>query len=157
MWTYRQVQTFLAEATGHQLYPLFLVIIVLALAPEEALGLYWTDVDFKKRTLQVSRTLCTDPKGKQYIKTPRDPSKHRTLQLPLGLGDRLLDHFHTQKVQREISKNSGKPSFVFTTQFGAPIRAATAEKVLHALCKRAGLKPVPLSELRIAHFALLDQ
>lgn len=151
IWTPRDVQAFLTSVRPHRLYALFHTIIALGITHEEALGLYWTDLDLHKKTLAIRRTSSTAPDGTTTLTGQTDRKKLRIVHLPTGIISSLIEHFDRQKREHQHFHGSANPNLIFTTDIGTPLRSDQVERALRALCDHAGVKALGLSELRLAH------
>lgn len=91
VWTAPQTRAFLQCATGHHLYPLFLLIAHLGLRRGEACGLCWSDVDLDAGTVQVRRQLV-EVDGHCRFGEPKTEAGYRTLGLAQPLVAALREH-----------------------------------------------------------------
>jgi integrase len=85
-----------------------LTAVLTGLRPSELFGLYWTDLDFEKQTMQISRSYYMGEFG-----LPKTNKSRRTLLMPTVLRKALENH-------RESSKRKTS-ELVFSTRQGKPI------------------------------------
>lgn len=85
-----------------------LTAVLTGLRPSELFGLYWTDLDFEKQTMQISRSYYMGEFG-----LPKTNKSRRTLLMPAVLSKALKNH-------RELSKRKTS-DLVFSTRQGKPI------------------------------------
>lgn len=65
--TVKETKIFLKEAEGTFYYNLYVLALETGMRIGELLGLTWKDVDFEKRLIQVSQTLCYFKKDGKYV------------------------------------------------------------------------------------------
>ena len=87
---------------------LVLTAVLTGLRPSELFGLYWTDLDFEKQTMQISRSYYMGEFG-----LPKTNKSRRMLLMPTVLAQALKNH-------RERSKRKTS-ELVFSTRQGKPI------------------------------------
>ena len=90
----------------------------------EALGLKWSDIDFKKGTLKICRTIQFLPKRGIFEDKPKNKSSERVIRLPQTTLDDLRAHQVAQMEQR-LSLGSywkGTEDYVFTNPEGKPLK-----------------------------------
>lgn len=121
--TEEQVPIFLEAAKQGEYYCLFLVALTTGMRPEEYLALAWPNIDFKARTVRVSRALVWERKGKGWsFGEPKTQKGRRTIPLPAETVQALLDHQREQKKIRFKAGTKWKDyDLVFTTSEGGPI------------------------------------
>lgn len=86
-----EVRTFLDGLRGDRLYPLWLLAATMGLRRGELLGLRWGDVDTKRRTLTVARTLIRLD-GQFYFGEPKSDNSRRTVALPAFVASALAQY-----------------------------------------------------------------
>ncbi len=85
-----------------------LTAVLTGLRPSELFGLYWSDLDFEKQTMQISRSYYMGEFG-----LPKTNNSRRTPLIPAVLGVALKTH-------REHSRRKTS-ELVFSTRGGKPI------------------------------------
>jgi len=108
-------------------YALFTVLFYMGLRIGEANALLWSDIDFRKKTMSISKTLTTKLKtgDKQYhVSTPKTSSSVRVLQLPENVSDALS----ALREQSSAYKVLGPTAFVFGGAAPIPESTITAKK-----------------------------
>ena len=90
----------------------------------EALGLKWSDIDFKKGTLKISRTLQYLPERGIFEDKTKNKSSERVIRLPQATIDDLRAHQVTQTEQRLALGSfwKGTEDYVFTNPEGKPLK-----------------------------------
>ena len=79
-FSYREAQLFLERVESHKLYELFFVTLFFGLRREEVLGLRWSSVDLKAKTLRVNHTVTVGTRVNRLNSTKTDTS-NRTYPL----------------------------------------------------------------------------
>ena len=119
---------------------MFAVQVLLALRPGEASALYWSDVDFKTGTVNITRGRLTDDRGHSSVKDELKTTRaKRTLEAPEVLLDMLKAHKHRQTVERLAAPQWVDERLVFTTTVGSVIEPVAARRHLARLCKDLGV------------------
>ena len=77
-----QIREFLKYLRNDRLYPLYVCAVSLGLREGELLALEWDDVDFKAKTISISKQLQYIPGQGFSVKVPKTSSSIRTLPLP---------------------------------------------------------------------------
>ena len=90
----------------------------------EALGLKWSDIDFNKGTLKISRTLQYLPERGIFEDKTKNKSSERVIKLPQTTIDDLRAHQTAQMEQRMAlgSYWKGANDYVFTNPEGKPLK-----------------------------------
>lgn len=65
--TVKETDIFLKEAKGTFYYNLYVLALETGIRIGELLGLTWNDIDFNKKILYVSHTLCYFRKDEKYV------------------------------------------------------------------------------------------
>lgn len=106
----------------------------------ELLALTWNDIDFKKETISISKTLYM-LNGKQTITTPKTVTSNRTLTMPSFIMAMLNDY-------KCISQHIAIAQIF-------PIREQSLLSELARVARRAGVKTIRLHDLRHSHASML--
>lgn len=83
-WDKNQLETFFSyinQNTETEMYTLFRVLAFTGVRRGECLALEWKDVDMKKNTLKVRRTLTQGVKGKQIVQNTKTKKGNRVITL----------------------------------------------------------------------------
>jgi integrase len=90
--------------------------------PEEYLGLQWKDVDLKRGTATVCRTVVWRTGGGWYFGEPKTARSRRTIPLPPSLVRQLVVHRRQQAETRlEAGAEYQYHDLVFATNDGTPV------------------------------------
>ena len=147
-WTREQASEFLHVVKEHRLYALFYILLSLGLRIGEALALMWEDVDLKAKTLTIDKALVKRKVGK-----PKTESSYRTLYLCDKQIDVLLAHKELQSLERSAfaTKNQG---ILFASTRGTYLIGRNVQKVVDAVCEKAGIERRCLHEMRHTYVSL---
>lgn len=132
---------------------MFHAIFLTGMRIGEAGGLKWEDVDFKKKCINIKRSLsCNYEKGvkSMYFTSPKTVNSYRMIPFIGNMENVLLSQLKKQTNKKEELGNRyrGKGDYedlVFTTSMGSPVIRHIAEKE----CKKV-VKKINEVELRMA-------
>lgn len=120
-------EAFFECAAGTFYYPAYVVAINTGLRPGELFALTEKDIDFKRKTISVSKTLTYQPEedGKQKefrIGPPKTDASVREVPLNEATEKALLkQRIIHQIISRKQIKKTNYPDLLFTTKFGTPL------------------------------------
>jgi len=148
--TPEQMHRLLDELSSAECFLAILTCAVLGCRRGEALGLYWSDLDFEectidfKRALVVNNLLNTVEIGELKTKNSR-----RQLPMPDMLRDELIKLKQSkEEAAREAGKHVVSSPFVFTTLQGTPFRPDSISQAFKRAAARTGLPDMRLHDLR---------
>lgn len=150
IWTIDQARTFLSATEPDRWYPLWGFLAGTGARLGEALGLEWPDVDLDHGTAALRRSLVWvegTPILQQSLKTR---SSRRTLSLPSFVAAELRQW----KVRQAEDRLAAGPAWkderraIFTTSSGTPPSPGNLRCSFRRGCKRAGVPPCRLHDLR---------
>jgi len=149
-FTPEQAAKFMKEAEWSPLYAFFSLLIASGMRPGEALGLKWSDVDFKNNRVTVNRSLIRFRKGGWELKdTKTGPG--RTIPLPSSTIKDLREHKDDQNeyiMQTKPGQYNSK-NFVFAAENGEPLSDRNInQRHFKPILKRAELPDIRLYDLR---------
>jgi integrase len=155
LWTQEELTNFLERAKGHWLYPLFIVAIATGARIGELLALTWRDVDFRAGTINITKS-GQHINGRWVVTEPKTHASVRTLTLPAA----AVAALHRQKSQQlqwklKAGQRWQEHGLVFTQRCGAPLRSTDVANAFRKLCKRIGIRPIRVHDLRHLHASLL--
>ena len=134
----------------------------------EMLALTWQDVDWRNRSIRISKTIkrvsrealqalnyqdvlyefpsvLSIKKTSLVLKTPKTISSIREVYLPETLIAILYEFYQSRK---HVNTLSVFPDLIFCYEDGRPIQETTLTKHFHTALERAGLPRVPFHSLR---------
>ena len=109
--TIAEVKKFLAACKDSAFGIVFEFAVETGLRPGEYLALRWTDIDFEKKTVSVTRALVTElAGGGYYFKIPKTKRSRRTVTISAQLRDKLLAHKERQNdLLQEVAGRIARP------------------------------------------------
>jgi len=130
--------------------------LYLGLRPGEVLGLQWTDIDFKERTLTVRRSLKRENNQLRFG-PPKTSGSNRTLKMSEPLVSALSCHAAEQELQKvataELWHNL---DLVVATEIGTPVDPSNSRRALNEFCTNAGIGHWSPNELRHSFASLMS-
>lgn len=140
-------QRFLSFARGQSYENQYRFILQTGLRTGELIGLKWSDIDFEKRTVTISRSMEFRHAFQEWrIGDPKSKSGFRTIPLT----DEAIRILKNQKEKN--SKIKVIPlewrEFVFLCRKGTPVKNSTYDTALYKICEKAGMKPFAMHILR---------
>jgi integrase len=121
---------------------LIMVAVFCGLRHGEIAGLRWSQINLKGRTLTVNRSLTrlSKKRGGTRLEAPKRKKSVRTIELPAPLLGELR--------QWKLQCPPNPLDLVFVNSLGKPTCRQENGDRLKAICKRAGVKPVSMHNLR---------
>lgn len=149
--TVEQAQILLRAVANDRLKALWYFIALTGCRRGEALGLFWTDVNWDAGTATITRALV----GKARKRTLHDPKTvkgRRTMDLGPELVQILRAHRDQQRLESQAAGPNWQDSgYVFTTRTGGRLDPDGVRKRFKVVLKQAGLpRTIRIHDLR--HF-----
>jgi len=153
IWTADQSQAFLKHVAGHRWFALLTLAMFTGMRQGESLALFWSDIDWTKNEIQISRTL-TDNKGKAVIgEVPKTDGGNRAIIVPPYVMDALDKH--RGRMMMDGHPTSGD-NLVFVNHAGNIInRNNLVSRTFKPLCAKAGVPVLVWHEMRHTTATLL--
>jgi integrase len=146
---------FLQAAEQHRLYALWAVALSMGLRRGEALGLAWADVDLDEGRLTVRQALHRVD-GQLRLDPVKTDASVAVLPIPAQLVSILSAHRHRQREERiAVGSRWRDTGLVFTTAQGGFIEPSNANRMFHAVCKKANVPQLRVHDLRHSCATLL--
>jgi integrase len=136
---------FLRAAREDRYYPVWVALLTAGIRPSEAAGLLWRDVDLKKGTLHIRRTLTRRGlgEGKGWkLEHPKTKKARRSIRLAPVAVEALREWRVLTAKERLLAgaEYLTKPDFVFCSAFGKPIHIRNLyARAFRRTMQRAGL------------------
>jgi integrase len=137
-----EVRAFLKAAEGDRFESLWIMLVLTGLRLGEALGLKWGDVDLKKLTIGVRRSLI-EVGGKLKIGATKNQSSRRLVTIG-ALGATTL------KSRRRVAESEGhaaEDDFIFATVLGRPMERSNL--------RRSHFEPI-VARTKLGHLRIHD-
>lgn len=153
VWTAEQSQAFLKHVAGHRWFALFALAMFTGMRQGESLALYWSDIDWKKNEIGISRTL-TDNKGKATIgEVPKTDAGNRSIIVPPYVMEALDKH--RARMMMDGHSTAGD-NLVFVNHAGKIInRNNLVSRTFKPLCEKAKVPVLVWHEMRHTTATLL--
>jgi len=148
--TPEQMKRLLDELRGADCFLVILTCAVMGCRRGEALGLYWSDIDFEASTLEFKRALIVNNLT-NAVETGELKTKNarRVLPMPDMLRVELLKMKQAkEKAARGAGKHVVSSPFVFTTIEGKPFRPDSITQAFKRAAIKVGLPDMRLHDLR---------
>jgi integrase len=139
----------LQESRNEPLHALWVLLATTGVRKGEALAWRWQDVDLDALTIRTERSLYRLRGGGLEVKTPKTANARRTLAIPQIAADALRAHRSRQASDRLAAGTSWvDQGFVFCGATGQPLDLKVPNRELHRICRRLGLPPERVHNLR---------
>lgn len=138
---------FLQTVKGHNYENHYRFILQTGLRIGELIGLKWEDVDFKKKTIRIKRSLKYEVgKGTWHIGEPKSEAGKRTIPLT----DEAIEILKSQKEQIDSLKVVPLEwgGYVFLNKNGEPVTNDAYNSALVPICRRADINRITVHVLR---------
>lgn len=146
-------EAFFECAAGTFYYPAYVVAINTGLRPGELFALTEKDIDFKRKTISVSKTLTYQPEedGKQKefrIGPPKTDASVREVPLNEAAEKALLkQRIIHQIINRKQIKKTNYPDLLFTTKFGTPLNIEIFNQSVKRIIEEVNLSRDALDQI----------
>ena len=147
-WTPEEFNAFRKCADDPTYRMFFTTLYVTGCRRGEAEALSWDDIDLKKSTVKISKSLTRkSPKAPWELTTPKNASSNRTVPLPPSLCQMLKEY------KKQQAEDCPDAKFVFGGE--RPLASRTTDRYFADVCKNAGVKKIRLHDLRHSCASLL--
>ena len=130
-----------------------LISLLTGLRRGELAGLRWSDIDFEKKTLTISRSIRYSNEQGYFVKEPKTISSYRTLTLPNILINQLNEYkTYLDKLNKKKGINS--LNYLFTDSFGHNVRLDIFGRWMKRISEKAGISKHTLHSLRHTNISI---
>lgn len=152
-----ELLTFLEGIDSQKWKTFFRVLAYSGFRKGEALALTWNDINFKKLTISVSKTLTIGLDNKLIVQTPKTKKSKRTVSMDPGTMEMLKIW---KRIQAEemigLGFNVNKPDqLLFTNLKNRFINPQKVGQMMIKYCQRSGVKYITPHGLRHTHCSIL--
>lgn len=135
-FSYEEAQLFLSVAKDHPLYELFYVSLFFGLRREEVLGLRWSAINFKDKTMRINHTVT---KGTKINRSNSTKTESSNREYPLN--DEQIEMFTNLKKKdddsrRLLGKEYVDNDYIFKHLDGSPFYPDYPTKAFGKLIKK---------------------
>lgn len=138
-------------------YALFRILAFSGCRKGEILALTWEDLNFKKNTLNISKTLTLGLENRLIVQPPKTKKSKRVLSMDESTMAIMKEWKMLQaKDMLKLGHNTmDKKQLVFTNLKNAFINPQKVGQKAESICKRAGIKSITPHGFRHTHCSLL--
>ncbi|PLC16902.1 site-specific integrase [Bacillus paralicheniformis] len=143
---------------GYIYYIFFKTLLNTGMRKGEAAALQWTDIDFKNKTINISKTL--DFRAKNQNELFGDPKTFTSKRI-ITIDQQLVNDLHDLKKRQNDDKlvlnevYLHELNLVFARKDGSPLPKSSLFNAFDRILKKAGLPKLPIHALRDTHAVLL--
>ena len=151
-YTSNELKNLLEALESHRLFAFFRLLAYTGARRGEVLALRWSDLDFEKATLTISKNRTRI--GKMIIE--QDSTKggdgKRELQLDFETLRLIKDHRRRQ-IEERMKAGSlwQEANYIFAQENGLPLDPSTPYHIFKKTAKKLGLRPESLHSIRHLH------
>lgn len=137
---------------------IFYTFLFCGLRRGELLGIEWSDLDFRAKTLTIQRSSLYTKEDGVFTDTTKTESSKRTIVMSDELVLVLLRHKAAQeKLRKQVGEDWVESNRVFSEWNGAPMSPNRPYNMLRRLLEKNGLPAVSLHSLRHTNATLMIQ
>lgn len=145
--TISEQKMFLEGTTGQSYENQYRFVLQTGLRTGELVALQWRNVDFKKKTLTIDRSMeYRYTVGEWRIGEPKSKSGYRTIPLTEEAIRILKDQKEKNKKIKVIPMEFAE--YIFLCRKGTPIKNSTYDTSLFKICDKVGMKRFSMHVLR---------
>jgi len=143
------VNQFLNAAEGDRNETIYHLAIATGMRQSELLGLLWSDLDWRRRSITVQRQLKRGGKKGDYFSTPKTRAGRRSILLGNRTFEKLREHYNRQLVERrKMGDRWQENNLIFPSSVGTPLDQYNLYHNFKGLLQRAGLPDIRFHDLR---------
>jgi integrase len=145
-----QVQSFLLAARESRHQMIYFLAIATGLREGELLGLYWSDIDWVNRRIQIKRQLQRLPQGKGLaFSEPKSRAGRRVIIVGPMVLEKLREHMSQQQLVCQFAGDRWQENdLVFPSSIGTPMEWRNMVRDFKDTLQRAGLPNIRFHDLR---------
>jgi len=147
-----QSNLLLSAVRGTRYDALYQMELSTGLRESELLGLKWSDLDWKNKTISVCRQLVHNPRLQPELFGPlKTSSAYRTIYLGDQTIEKLHAHFNAQAIERTRAEKDNKWTdydVIFPSLIGTPMRQVNLYNNFKRIIRQLGLPDIRFHDLR---------
>ena len=151
-YTSSELRNLLGELESHRLFAFFRLLAYTGARRGEILALRWSDLDFEKATLSISKNRTRIGKTVIEQDSTKGGDGKRIVQIDSDTLRLVRDH---RKRQIEERMKAGslwqEANYIFTQENGLPLEPSTPYQLFKRTAKRLGLRSESLHSIRHLH------
>jgi integrase len=151
-YTSSELRNLLGELESHRLFAFFRLLAYTGARRGEILALRWSDLDFEKATLSISKNRTRIGKTVIEQDSTKGGDGKRIVQIDSDTLRLVRDH---RKRQIEERMKAGslwqEANYIFTQENGLPLDPSTPYQLFKKTAKRLGLRSESLHSIRHLH------
>jgi len=152
-----EAQKLLVAARGTSLEAVYWLAVSTGLRQGELLGLRWSDLDWKKQSLQIQRQLQRQALGLVFTE-PKSAAGRRMIILGTVTLEKLRVHQNLQVEERKLAGDTWQENdLIFPSSIGTPMDPSNLYHHFKRLLKEAGLPDIRFHDLRHTAATLMLQ
>lgn len=134
---------------GYNVYMFFMIAFYTGMRKGEIHALTWSDIEFKKHIINITKSLAQKLKGGDRITPPKNASSIRSIEMPEPLENALKQHYKRCKSIERFNDN------FFICGGTKALRDSSLNKINHDIADRAKVKRIRIHDFRHSHASLL--
>jgi integrase len=151
-YTSNELKTLLESLESHRLFAFFRLLAYTGARRGEILALRWSDLDFEKATLSISKNRTRLGKSVIEQDSTKGGDGKRLVQLDSETLRLVRDHRRRQIEERMKAGSLWQEAdFIFTQENGLPLDPSTPYQLFKKTAKKLGLRSESLHSIRHLH------
>jgi integrase len=151
-YTSSELRNLLGELESHRLFAFFRLLAYTGARRGEILALRWSDLDFEKATLSISKNRTRIGKTVIEQDSTKGGDGKRIVQIDSDTLRLVRDHRRRQ-IEERMKAGSlwQEANYIFTQENGLPLDPSTPYQLFKKTAKRLGLRSESLHSIRHLH------
>jgi len=151
-YTSNELKELLGELKDHRLFAYFRLLAYTGARRGEILAIRWSDLDFEKATLSISKNRTRIGKTVIEQDSTKGGDGKRIVQLDSETLRLTKDHRKRQIGERmKAGSQWQEANYIFTQENGLPLDPSTPYQLFKKTAKKLGLRPESLHSIRHLH------
>ena len=156
IWSLDEIQKFLQQCKGERHYLTFLLAIYTGMRRGEILGLQWSDIDFDKKMIYVSRSLAHVPNSGYMFTTLKTKNSKRQIPIPEFVLHELYKHKQRLDEWKGLVEDLYEDNdLVICTNTGSFQDPRNVVRVMKRIVKSTKVPNIRFHDIRHTHASIL--